>query len=285
MSKKCLICSCSDFVKLYDDTLLKCKDCDFVTANLDISEEKLKQIYTENYFKGEEYLDYVRDKNVLQKNFNKRLEKINKLTQQIKIKSALEIGCAYGFFAESFTKRFLNASYVGYDIAEEAVAYGSNNLKQNVHAADYLTVLSKNTFTDVFMWDVIEHLPSPQLFIEKISSEIEQGGRIYITTGDISSALAKAQKSKWRMIHPPSHLHYFSKSTLKKLLENYGFKVIHIEYPPVYRSVSLVFYSLFILRKNPSKFITYIYNHIPKSWCFSINTMDIMFVIAEKSSR
>jgi 2-polyprenyl-3-methyl-5-hydroxy-6-metoxy-1,4-benzoquinol methylase len=285
MSKTCLICSCSDFVKLYDDTLLKCKNCDFVTANLDISEDKLKHIYTENYFKGEEYLDYVRDKNVLQKNFNKRLEKIVKINHPSKIVRALEIGCAYGFFAESFTKRFPNASYVGYDIADEAVAYGSTNLNQNIYAADYLTVAADKNYSDVFMWDVIEHLPSPHLVIEKIAKEIEQGGRLYITTGDISSALAKAQKSRWRMIHPPSHLHYFSKSTLRKLLKNYGFKVTHVEYPPVYRSVSLVFYSLFILRKSPSKFITYIYNAIPKTLYFPINTWDIMFVIAEKSDK
>jgi SAM-dependent methyltransferase len=286
MSKKCIVCSSNEYLKIYDNTLLQCKHCSFVSANLEISEEKLKKLYSENYFKGEEYLDYVRDKKVLQHNFNKRLNTIAKIINPLKIKSALEIGCAYGFFAECFTKRFPGESYIGYDIAEEAVNYGKNNLRMNLHAEDYLTVNSReNKYSDVFMWDVIEHLPAPHLFIEKIASEMDDSARIYITTGDISSWLAKFQKSKWRMIHPPTHLHYFSKSTLTRLLNNYGLNVKYVYYPPVYRSFSLVFYSLFMLGKNPNRLVKWFYSLIPKSWYFPINTRDIMFVIAEKSTR
>ena len=61
------------------------------------------------------------------------------------------------------------------------------------------------------------------------STCIEKGGKTYITTGDISAALPRFQKEKWRMIHPPSHLHYFSKKTLTLLLERYDLKVVRID--------------------------------------------------------
>ncbi len=281
-TKKCLVCGAKSFSKIYDDTLLRCNECSFVTANLDIDSETLKAIYNENYFKGEEYLDYVRDKNVLQKNFGKRIKKVKKLYAEHHINNALEIGCAYGFFAESFKKAFPNTDYVGYDIASEAVQYGKTELGMNVFDMDYLDVPSDKKYSDVFMWDVIEHLPDPDLFIEKIAKELEEEGRIYITTGDISSFLARKQKAKWRMIHPPSHMHYFSKATLKMLLENHGFQVKYVGYPPVYRSYALVFYSLFMLRKKPGKLTNFFYKLIPESWFFPINTRDIMFMIAEK---
>ena len=132
------------------------------------------------------------------------------------------------------------------------------------------------------MWDVIEHLITPNKVREKISEEIDSGGRLYITTGDIDAVIPKIRKASWRMIHPPTHLHYFSKKTLSILLEKYGFKVTHIKYPSVSRSIKLIFYSLFILNKSPNKLLFKIYNIIPNHWYFPFNSFDIMFVIAEK---
>lgn len=278
----CLVCDTSDFKKIYNDTLLKCEHCGFVTANLQIDKKVLEKIYTENYFKGEEYVDYIRDKDILQTNFKNRLNSILKVVQKEEINNVLEIGCAYGFFAEVLNNRLKKGHYIGYDIVPEAIEYGKTILGQNVHSKDYLETKTAEKYSDVFMWDVIEHLPDPEKFIEKISMETAAGGRIYITTGDIERFVPRVQKAKWRMIHPPSHLHYFSKRTLSMLLKKNGYNVINVSYPPVSRSIHLIFYSLFMLRKQPSSFVKKIYDLIPKSWSIPLNTFDIMFVIAEK---
>lgn len=286
MEHTCLVCGTKSFEKIYNDTLLKCNGCGFVTANLNMSEESLKAIYTENYFKGEEYADYLRDKDVLQKNFSKRIDFALSKFGSSRINNVLEIGAAYGFFAESLTKRLNGINFIGLDIAEEAIKYGKTELKQNLKAEDYLKYPApEKKYSDVFMWDVIEHLPTPELVIAKAAAETESGGRIYITTGDIDTFIPKMQKEKWRMIHPPSHLHYFSKKTISKLLEKNGYEVLHVKYPAVYRSMKLVFYALFLLNKKPSKFFTKIYNLIPEKWYFPFNSFDIMFVVAQKKQE
>jgi SAM-dependent methyltransferase len=282
MSKTCLVCKANTFTPIYNATLLKCSSCGFVTANMEVDLELLKQTYTENYFKGEEYVDYLRDKEILQTNFKKRLRYILKLLDKSTITNCLEIGCAYGFFAETLTSELKNVDYVGYDVVPEAIAYGKTELKQNIICGDYLEAKVEKKCSDIFMWDVIEHLPNPDKFIEKAASELQQGGRIYITTGDIECLIPRMQKANWRMIHPPSHLHYFSKNTLSNLLERNGFKVREVSYPPVYRSVRLIYYSLFMLRKKYPGFVEKIYNLIPAKMNIAINTFDIMFVIAEK---
>ncbi len=282
MRSNCLVCEKNAFEKIYNDTLLKCSNCSFVTANLNISEEELKKVYTENYFKGEEYADYLRDKEVLQKNFNSRLNYILKKIDPSQIKNVLEIGAAYGFFAEVITTKLKPEKFVGLDIAQEAINYGKTVLKQNLICEDYLKYPANAKYTDVFMWDVIEHLPSPELVLQKLSAEMQQGGRVYITTGDIGKLVPRVQKQKWRMIHPPSHLQYFSKKTISLLLENKGFEVQHVKYPPVSRSFKLIFYSLFMLNKKHSTLTEKLYNLIPDKWYFPFNTFDIMFVIAVK---
>jgi 2-polyprenyl-3-methyl-5-hydroxy-6-metoxy-1,4-benzoquinol methylase len=280
--RKCIICDSTSHTLLYNDTLVKCNSCSFISANMEISDEELKIIYSENYFKGNEYLDYLSDKLAIQKNFSKRLKQIGIKNNSINTVNALEIGCAYGFFGEVFTKAYKNVTFTGMDIVPEAIDYGKNTLGLNLLLQDYLTFPATGRYTHVFMWDVIEHLPRPDQFIEKIAKETSPGSELHITTGDIGALLPRFQKQKWRMIHPPSHLHYFSKNTITQLLEKNQFEVKAVLYKPVYRSVKQIFYSLFLLNKPGTKLRENIFKRIPEKWFVPLNTYDIMHVIAIK---
>lgn len=276
--QKCIVCGSDKFEGMYDNTLLKCTSCGFVTANMSVSDEQLKEIYSENYFKGNAYSDYVADKLILQKNFSNRLDYIN-VNGKV---NALEIGCAYGFFGEVFIKKFEKAEYTGIDIASEAINYGKENLKLNLQEYDYLNFPPAEKYTHVFMWDVIEHLPRPDLFVQKISGEMSKGGELHITTGDIDAMLPKIQKNKWRMIHPPIHLHYFTKKSLSKLVTVSGFEVKNIRYEAVYRSIKQIFYSLFLFNKPKNSALEKIYKNISEGWFVPLNSFDIMHLIAVK---
>jgi 2-polyprenyl-3-methyl-5-hydroxy-6-metoxy-1,4-benzoquinol methylase len=280
----CPVCLDKETVKIYNETLISCQNCSHVWADLSLDEEQLRKIYAENYFKGEEYADYIADKLIIQSNFSKRLKTLRKLENPPTFKNTLEIGCAYGFFGDLIKTTNPNATYIGYDISKDAVDYANLNFGNYFSHQNYLTTKKpEKSYSDVFLWDVIEHLPNPIEFIEKISSETKSGSRIYITTGDISAWLPRKQKEKWRMIHPPTHIHYFSKKSISKLLRQYGFEVEKVVYPPVSRSIRVIFYSLFILNKKPTKLAKTIYNLIPEKASIRINTRDIMFVIAKKN--
>jgi 2-polyprenyl-3-methyl-5-hydroxy-6-metoxy-1,4-benzoquinol methylase len=278
----CLVCKSSSGRLIYKKSLKKCKACGFITANMEIDEKELFSIYNRNYFKGEEYLDYLRDKAVLQKNFSKRLDSLEIGEDPTVMVNALEIGCAYGFYGELFTARFKNSRFTGIDIVEEAIEHGRNNLELDLILGDYLKYYSPEVYSHVFMWDVIEHLSRPDLFIEKIARETRKGSELHITTGDIGAFLPRIQKQKWRMVHPPTHLHYFSGKTLTLLLEKNGFKVKKLMYKPVYRSVRQIFYSLFLLNRSNSDFRNQLFQRIPGNLFFPLNTYDIMHCVAVK---
>jgi len=87
------------------------------------------------------------------------------------------------------------------------------------------------------------------------------------------------------MIHPPTHLHYFSAGSLKRLLTGKGFQVKTVSYPPVARGVQQIFYSLFVLGKNPGNLVRKIHSAIPPGLAVSVNTFDIMFIMAQKTDR
>lgn len=281
--KKCFVCHSEDFKEKYRGLLLECTHCGFVTANMNFNGEDFNRLYGESYFTGEEYSDYESDKEILQYNFNKRVNDLKKYWSGIPVENVLEIGCAYGFFGELLIRNFPDVRYTGIDVAHEALERGKEITGIPLQEADYLLFPApEKKYSDVFMWDVIEHLPDPDSFIAKIASEISQGGRAHITTGDIKKLMPRLQGRCWRMIHPPTHLHYFSRKTLSHLLENHGFEVIYFSYPPIYRSIKQIFYSLFLLKKKEKRWKLRIYRSISDKRYLKMNTFDIIYLVARK---
>lgn len=278
----CIICGNNGFVDLYNGLLKKCTSCGFITASYDMQRFDADQIYDETYFNGNEYENYLRDKDVFLLNYNKRIEFLKKKDPARAFTNVLELGCAYGFFGLALKGRFPESNYTGIDITPTPINYGKEALGLNLVCGDYLDYKPGTHYTDIFMWDVIEHLPSPELFIEKIHTDLATKGRLYLTTGDISTLIPKIQGRKWRMIHPPSHLHYFSKKTISMLLEKKGFKVVSVTYPPVSRSLKQIYYSLFLLNKKEKFFHKKMHSAIPENFNVPLNTFDIMLVVAEK---
>ena len=280
--KQCIICDKNNFTPIYNNILLRCDNCNYVLANLNFESLNLSDVYNENYFNGHEYDNYKNDKDCLSKNFSKRIERVKNKVEIKNIKHTLEIGCAYGFFGEIIQKEIPNSSYKGLDVAEEAIEWGKSTLNLDLNNMDYLDWIKSNNLTDIFLWDVIEHLKYPEKFIKKIYDDLEEKGRVYITTGDIGAILPRIQKRKWRMIHPPSHLHYFSKKSLSTLLKKNGFKIIDVYYPSIWRSLKQIYFSLFILNKKERKFHTWFHHKIPTRLYVPINTFDIIMITAEK---
>ena len=269
----CVICGNHVF-KSHFKNLQKCQICDLVFYRLD-KINNTNNLYKKDYFNGKEYFNYKNDKKIIQLNFRKRLKEINRYKKN---GSLLEIGCAYGFFLE-LAKRNFNVT--GIDIAPEATEFARKKLKLQVETKSYLDKKIIKKVDVISMWDTIEHLEFPEKFINKINFDLKTGGYLFLTTGDIDSLIAKLQGPEWRMIHPPTHLFYFSKTTITRLLKKHGFEVLSITYPGVFRNLKQILYSLLVLNKHHKiNFISTIINKI--NLPIYLNTYDIMSVVAKK---
>lgn len=276
---KCLVCGGS-----YRDAtlpgLLACSGCGFITADVDLTADALRQLYTSTYFSGEEYRDYVGERALFEKHFRQRMKKLLRFVPDPGTKRLLEIGSAYGFFLAVAREHF--KSVEGIDISADAVGYAVKELGLTATAGDFLDYPLAAPVDVVCMWDTIEHLQHPHLYIERASANMNRGGVIAITTGDIGSLMARMRGSKWRQIHPPTHLHYFSKATLTRLLDRCGFTVRYSGSDGVYRSLDTIAYIILnIKRQQPG-----LYRMLKKTGIlrldFYLNMYDIMFLIAEK---
>lgn len=280
MKKKCNICDSTRTGFLYDG-IQKCDECGHVFFVPDLSDEEVARLYGKNYFFGSEYSDYLKEKKSLQKNFSLRFKVLRKFLEQSRHKNLLEIGSAYGFFLDGVRDKF--DSVCGIDLSRDATDYAREELKLNAVNADFITHnFGSQKFDVVCMWDTIEHLRKPGEALEKIRNLMKKGSLIAITTGDVGSFNAKARKNKWRLMHPPTHIQYFSQKSLARLLDKHGFTIMYSRYCGFYRSIDLMAYEILAQSRKRS----WLYNIIQKSGLGSVNLYlnlyDIRFVIACK---
>lgn len=259
--------------------LKRCRDCGHCVADVDVQHLDLKAIYGGDYFRGEEYADYLKDRAVFDKQFRNRLRFMSKFREDGDL---IEIGCAYGFFLAAARRRY---RVLGFDIAAGPVAYARDALGLDARCADILEASLEPGSADVIvMWDTIEHLPRPDLTLDKAVEALRPGGFFFLTTGDIGSITARWRREKWRLIHPPTHLHYFNRQTISRLLESVGLRVVENRYVGMHRSLRQVAYSLFELGKSrPSWLYRLIATSFIGDLSFVLNTYDIMLVVAQKA--
>ena len=275
----CLACG-GRMQPCYLQGLVKCDACGFVSANMTLTDSEVAELYDRGYFHGDEYLDYVAEEESLRLNFRGRLRSLQQVVPDLRERDVFEIGCAYGFFLDE--ARHFAKSVAGIDISQDAIAYGRDRFGLDIEQGDYLNRALDRKYGVIAMWDTVEHLQRPDLFIAKAKDDLQPGGVLALTTGDIGSMNARLRGQKWRMIHPPTHLHYFSASTMKALLDRHGFDVVHLSHPGISRKLRSILYYVLVWRTRKTNF----YNALSRWRVFdlpiNVNMFDIMYVVARR---
>ena len=280
--KKCLVCDLTLEISSKYKGLLLCNGCGFLTADLKISNIQLEKLYGKDYFEDGEYTDYKSEKVALQLNFKKRINHIKSLSNVNENSKVFEIGCAHGFFLDLLKQQSLEAS--GIDISKEAVQYAINSCDVDAHYGDFLKFKPKFSPDIICLWDAIEHIGNPRKYLEHANDISAPGSYILITTGDIASLNARIRGPKWRMIHPPTHLHYFTKHSMVTLLNDVGYENITFLYPPVWRTIGSILNAV-IYKKFKAERIKSWIDKIPgASLPVPLNLFDIMLVTAQKKN-
>ena len=278
---ECLVCGSMEPAAPLYRGIVRCGACGHVSADMRLTDEELFALYNEQFFTGAAYSDYTADERLLRKNFRLRFRELENFLDPQRHKRLFEIGSAYGFFLDEVRDKF--GAVQGIDVTDGGVAYAREQLGLNVVQGNFLTYqYGAQKFDVVCLWDTIEHLRSPDRYLEKIAAHTDAGALLAITTGDIQSINARLRKGQWRMIHPPIHLHYFAPQTLTRLLERHGFNVVYNRYCGFYRSFGNVVYNVLVLRHQRPWLFRQLERIGLANWGFYLNLYDIMYVIARR---
>lgn len=158
----------------------------------------------------------------------KRIKIVNKYITKNHI--LCDIGCGFeGTFLKKIKKSIKKG--IGFDkkvanLKDEKIELKHIELNKKIPLED-------NSVDIVTLLAVIEHLNYPKEIINETFRILNKNGRILITTPDISSkSILEFLSFKLHIVSPreiSDHKQYYNTESLKRLLENVGFKEVQIK--------------------------------------------------------
>jgi SAM-dependent methyltransferase len=209
--------------------IVRCSNCGLSYTNPRLRAGLLADLYTERYFRSDDslvrgYADYLKEKAAIQRTFRRRWAVVKEFAELDK-GSLLDVGCAMGFLLE--IARDEGWDVAGLDISDYAVAFARQISALPVMQSDLRTLpFSDRCFHVITLWDVLEHVPDPVGLIRNCRRKLMTGGLLAIITPDEGSWPARLFGQKWvEYEKPDEHLFFFSGRTMRRLLEQEGFKL------------------------------------------------------------
>jgi 2-polyprenyl-3-methyl-5-hydroxy-6-metoxy-1,4-benzoquinol methylase len=141
--------------------------------------------------------------------------------------AVLDVGCSSGAFLFQLNQRFPGCYRIlGTDVSGPPLDYAEGRGIPVVRGDFLEQDFGQQKFDAVTFWAVVEHLLEPRLFLAKAGSVLKPDGLCFVLAPNLKSLAARALGARYRYVYP-QHLNYFTKATLKKLVES-RFSVIEI---------------------------------------------------------
>lgn len=230
----CVLCNSFESEKLFEiDGFYyhKCLECHSIYTKPHIKEGVLDNLYSDGTYQV--YQDKLVGNS---KKFRKEILENRKFLQiksllNIETPSLLDIGCGNGTFLDICRQNGWKVD--GVDPSPTAAEQIFKNFNINIHRGDFNNIKFEKTFDVISLWGVLEHMIDPLSTIKKSKELLNDGGLIVfeVPSADclISEYLKKYNFSPTRYIESARHNIFFSKKIINKIINEFQFKLVHIE--------------------------------------------------------
>jgi 2-polyprenyl-3-methyl-5-hydroxy-6-metoxy-1,4-benzoquinol methylase len=134
-----------------------------------------------------------------------------------------DVGCWVGFLLSEAERRGWETW--GLEPSRFAAEFARERLGLAVQTGTLETAeLPHGRFEAVVLADVIEHLSDPGATIERVAELLAPRGVVYLALPDAGSPVATALGARWWSVIP-THVHYFTRDSLVRLLAEHGFAI------------------------------------------------------------
>lgn len=202
--------------------IVRCGRCGHMQLERFPTDAELSEAYGEA-----ESDDYVEEEEGQRETARRVLDRIERHAPR---GTLLDLGCWVGFLLAEARQRGWETKGV------EPSAWASSHARERL-GLDVVTAglfdadLAGHAFDAVFMGDVIEHLPRPREALERIAGLIAPGGAVALALPDAGSRIARLLGPRWWSVIP-THVQYFTRASMRRLLERAGYEPLYIGTQP-----------------------------------------------------
>lgn len=148
--------------------------------------------------------------------------------------SILDLGMGDGLFLAAMRQRGWQTT--GIDSEADVVTYARQRLglSSSFVADAELDPFPEGMFNVVTMWGMLQLTYHPHQLLKKVKAVLVPDGVIAIGVANISGAGARLFGSHWHGLGLPRHLIHFDPNSLRRLVEETGFRIHAIEFDTPY---------------------------------------------------
>lgn len=208
--------------------LFSCPKCGCVCTNIDFKTFKPEFFHNLEYKKK-----YI--KKSIGKNFKYRLskfgnERIKYIFDNIKFKTEkpniLDFACGYGAFLYALKKKKIRSK--GIDFDDDSVEF-CKKLNLNV-SKETISKEKDSSFDLITLFDVIEHLHQPNIFLKNAIKKLKNKGHILLFTPNINSLSNILMGHEHNNFAIFDHVCFYNEKSIKYICKRYGLKLIKFDY-------------------------------------------------------
>ena len=135
----------------------------------------------------------------------------------------LEIGCASGYFLCEVKEHV--KSVTGVELTKDYVKFARG---KELDVRESLDEIPDNSCDLIFMFHVLEHIDDPIHFLKELKKKLSPTGKLIIEVPNVDDVLVSVYKIKnhldfyWEI----AHNYYFSKPSLKRVLDKAGYQSV-----------------------------------------------------------
>ena len=244
-ARACVLCSGRDFRLLFEKagwSFVACPGCGLVSLDPLPTPAALAAHHEASYrdggYAGFAAADAVRDAIA-----EDRLARLRPLASAGRW---LDVGCSTGAFVAAATRSGIAAE--GLEVSSLAVeAARARGLTVHQGAVEGFTPSAPLAVVTAF--DVIEHLPDPLAFARRVRPWLEPSGLLGLTLPNLASVAARVMGRHWFYYAAPDHVHYFTPTTIRRLLADAGFVSIAVH--PATKPLTLDYATEQLMRMTP----------------------------------
>lgn len=206
-----------------------CEDCSFISVHPRKSLNENKEYYESGAFSVEARKDKIPSTqkiNSSDETAHLRVLKTNGVDKKIfsGTKKILEVGCGMGSML-----RFLDGmghQTTGIEMDESYVQFSNNFLGLNVIKSSLEDFTPHSSYDVITTFHVIEHVNDPKFFLSKIRSLLSNDGYLILECPSID--MMYGSDKNYFFWEP--HINSFSNLTLRRLIVETGFEILHESY-------------------------------------------------------
>jgi len=232
-------------------TLVKCSECGLIYLNPRPGAEGGLESHPEEYWKRKNLFYQTEEpartstlKNALLRLFF--AEEIRHIKENIPPNGRLlEVGFGNG----DFLQLLRNVGYQTLGIEADPASFGVAK-KKHPHLELYNTSIENiafktEPFDAVIMIHVLEHVRNPNGALGEIRRILADTGSLFIWVPNIDCYQFRIFRERYFNLCAPQHMYQYTPETLRRLLENNGFKVIRISHQSIRSNSATLVCSLF----------------------------------------